>query len=60
MFSESELRNLYNTNRDFKDYVDRYKTQNKINLSEALKHKMVNYAAQNILGILKVGDTLYV
>ena len=60
MLSLSELTDMYRENDDLKDYVDRYITLNKISLEEGLSHKMVNYAAQNILGTLKVGDTGYV
>ena len=60
MLSESEIRKLYRENSDFKDYVNKYIVQHDISLKEGLRHKIVNYAAQNILGTLKVGDNLYV
>ena len=60
LLSEPEIRKLYRENSEFKDYVNKYIVQHNISLKEGLRHKIVNYAAQNILGTLKVGDNLYV
>ena len=60
LLSEPEIRKLYRENSEFKDYVNKYIVQHNISLKEGLRHKIVNYAAQNILGTLKVGDSLYV
>ena len=60
MLTDSELRNLYRENVDFKHYVNKFAVHHNMAIHEAFKHKIVNYAAQNILGTLKVGDNLYV
>lgn len=36
-----DYHNLYNTNADFKQYVDRYCKQYKVTADEALKHLIV-------------------
>ena len=39
------LDELYNTNKDFKEYVDKYARCHRIMTEDALKHKVVqNYA----------------
>ena len=40
---------LYNTNEDFKKYVDKYKRDRKLSLEEALEHKMVKQYADYLV-----------
>lgn len=40
-----KLREYYDSNYDFKSYVDRYCVQNHISLEVALTHKMIKEAA---------------
>ena len=39
---------LYNTNEDFREYVDKYKRDRKLSLEEALKHEMVKQYANYV------------
>ena len=38
------MREFYENNKDFKEYVDRYAAQRKITVDEALTHAMVREA----------------
>lgn len=40
---------LFNTNMDFRNYVEKYVIQHHITLEEALKHKMVHNYGDYIL-----------
>lgn len=40
------MMNFYNTNPDFKDYVDKYCTKHQIGVEEALEHKLVKEVSE--------------
>lgn len=42
----TDLVNLYFTDKDFRDYVDKYTEQRKLNQSTSLSHKLVNNVAE--------------
>ncbi|MBR1703153.1 MAG: hypothetical protein IJ716_14595 [Lachnospiraceae bacterium] len=44
------LLELYNTNPDFKTYVDRYSKTYKLSVAEALTHKLVREVAEYYTG----------
>ena len=39
---------LYNTNEDFREYVDKYKRSRKLSLEEALEHELVKQYAKYV------------
>ena len=40
------MNELYNTNADFRRYVDRYASKHNISVEEALEHKIVKQEAE--------------
>lgn len=40
---------LYNTNEDFRNYVDKYKRDRKLSLEEALEHELVKQYADYVV-----------
>ena len=41
-----DLMNFYNTNEDFKGYIDRYRRKNDISLEELFKHQIIKDVAE--------------
>ena len=44
------MNNLYETNSDFKEYVDRYSKCRRISVEEALEHELVKEYGRYITG----------
>lgn len=47
------MKELYNTNPDFKDYVDRYCIKHNVTVDDALEHYIIKESAKYYLAINK-------
>lgn len=47
--SEPEMLEMYESNNDLKEYVEKYKQRDNITADEALKHALVKEKAKDIL-----------
>ena len=50
LLTYEELENFYNSNSDFKDYVDKDCRSGKYTKEECLRHKITNFNALDIKG----------